>query len=55
MNDAHIATLRAERAAYVKAGLPDRVEQVDFELARYGASPEEPVKPVVKSAKKGTA
>ena len=52
MNDAHIETLRAERAAYVKADLPDRVAQVDLELARYGVDPS--AKPV-KSTKKGDA
>ena len=52
MNDAHIETLLAERAAYVKAELPDRVAQVDFELARYGV--DATAKPA-KSKKKGDA
>lgn len=50
MNDSHIATLLAERAAYVDADLPHRVEQVDLELARYGVDPT--AKPA-KSKKKG--
>jgi len=39
MNEEHIKALRAERAAYVKAHKPKRVEQVDAELARYGIEP----------------
>jgi hypothetical protein len=51
MNDAHIEALLAEYAAYMKAGLPERVAQVEFELARYGIDPNaKPVKPTKKGA-----
>lgn len=33
----YIRALREERAEYVNRGLPDRVAQVDAELARLGA------------------
>lgn len=44
MNDAHIETLLAEHAAYVKAKKPKRVAEVERELARYGVDPSAPKK-----------
>jgi len=44
VNDAHIATLLAERATYVKAKKPKRVAEVERELARYGVDPSAPTK-----------
>jgi hypothetical protein len=37
-----VAALLVERRGYVMRGLPDRVAQVDAELARYGAKPPTP-------------
>lgn len=39
MNESHIKHLQAEWAEYKKRKLPDRVKQVEMELARYGATP----------------
>jgi len=39
MNEAHIDALLAEHAEYVKAKKPERVKQVEMELARYGVDP----------------
>jgi hypothetical protein len=39
MNEAHIKALQAEHAAYTKAKKPERVAQVEMELARYGVEP----------------
>jgi len=36
VNDAHIKQLKAELAEYKKLKKPDRVKQVEMELARYG-------------------
>ena len=53
MNEQHIEALRQQRAAYVAAELPHRVEQVDMELRRYGVDPTaKPPKP--KPTKKST-
>lgn len=38
MSDGYVAALLVERAEYVARNLPDRVAQVDAELARMGAS-----------------
>jgi hypothetical protein len=40
-DEAYIASLRRERAAYVIYGRKDRVAAVDAELKRWGAGPEE--------------
>lgn len=42
MSDALIAALRAEREGYVLRGLPDRVAEVDAQLAELGAEPPTP-------------
>lgn len=36
MNVGYVRALRVERDVYVERGLPDRVDQVDAELARLG-------------------
>lgn len=42
MSDALIVALQAERAGYVLRGLPDRVAEVDAQLAELGATPPTP-------------
>ncbi|MFE2132239.1 hypothetical protein ACFW9X_03170 [Streptomyces sp. NPDC059466] len=40
-DEAYIASLRRERAAYVTYGRDDRVKAVDDELARWNVAPED--------------
>jgi hypothetical protein len=39
-NDRMVAALLREREGYVRRGLPDRVAQVDEQLAHYGYAPQ---------------
>ena len=49
MSDAHVEALLNERAGYVATGRPDRVAQVDAQLAAFGVAVESEVEAAVAS------